>query len=53
MAAFRAAAARGWGAELDVHLMKDGNLAVIHDASLKRTAIWKINVEEITGKAKR
>ena len=38
MAAFRRAIEHGYGAELDVHLMKDGRLAVIHDASLKRTA---------------
>ena len=36
MAAFRRAIENGFGAELDVHLMKDGRLAVIHDASLKR-----------------
>ena len=38
MAAFRRAIENGYGAELDVHLMRDGHLAVIHDASLKRTA---------------
>ena len=32
MPAFRRAVERGWGAELDVHLMKDGTLAVIHDS---------------------
>ena len=32
MAAFRRAAARGWGAELDVHLLKDGTLATGCDA---------------------
>ena len=48
MAAFRAAVARGWGAELDVHLMKDGNLAVIHDASLLRTAGAEVKIEDLT-----
>ena len=48
MAAFRAAAERGWGAELDVHLMKDGNLAVIHDSSLKRTAGADVEIEDLT-----
>ena len=48
MAAFRAAVARGWGAELDVHLMQDGNLAVIHDSSLKRTAGADVCVEDLT-----
>ena len=36
MAAFRAALEHGYGIELDIHLMKDGNLAVIHDRSLLR-----------------
>ena len=48
MAAFRAAVEHGWGAELDVHLMKDGNLAVIHDASLKRTAGADVLIEDLT-----
>ena len=38
MAAFRRAIDDFYGAELDVHLMADGNLAVIHDSSLQRTA---------------
>ena len=36
--AYKEAIRRGFGVELDVHLMRDGNLAVIHDASLLRTA---------------
>ena len=48
LAAFRAAVERGWGAELDVHLMKDGNLAVIHDSSLKRTAGADVCIEDLT-----
>ena len=36
MAAFRAAAEAGLGAELDVHLMADGELAVVHDSDLSR-----------------
>ena len=48
MAAFRAAVERGWGAELDVHLMKDGSLAVIHDSSLKRTAGADVCIEDMT-----
>ena len=47
-AAFRAAKARGYGIELDIHLMKDGNLAVIHDSSLKRTAGASVRIEELT-----
>ncbi len=38
MSAFRRAANRGYGIELDLHLTKDNGLAVIHDTSLKRTA---------------
>lgn len=48
MAAFRAALDGGYGIELDVHLMKDGNLAVIHDPSLKRTAGADIEIEDLT-----
>lgn len=48
MAAFRAALEHGYGIELDVHLMKDGNLAVIHDSSLKRTAGADVKIEDLT-----
>ena len=48
MAAFRASLAGGYGIELDVHLMKDGKLAVIHDASLKRTAGADVVIEDLT-----
>ena len=48
MAAFRKALEGGFGAELDVHLMKDGNLAVIHDASLYRTAGVDVRIEDLT-----
>lgn len=48
MAAFRAALENGYGIELDIHLMKDGNLAVIHDASLKRTAGTDISITDLT-----
>ena len=48
MAAFRAAKDGGYGIELDVHLMADGNLAVIHDSSLKRTAGVDVMIEELT-----
>lgn len=36
MAAFRRALEKGFGAELDVHLMADGKLAVVHDSDLSR-----------------
>lgn len=48
MAAFRKAVDAGYGIELDVHMMADGQLAVIHDASLKRTAGVDIKIEELT-----
>ena len=48
MAAFAKAKAAGYGVELDVHLMKDGNLAVIHDSSLKRTAGKDVRIEDLT-----
>ncbi|MBQ7768405.1 MAG: glycerophosphodiester phosphodiesterase [Oscillospiraceae bacterium] len=48
MAAFRAAKNAGYGIELDVHLMKDGTLAVIHDHSLLRTAGLDVKIEDLT-----
>ena len=48
MAAFRLALENGYGIELDVHLMKDGKLAVIHDPSLKRTAGAEVMIEDLT-----
>ena len=48
MAAFRRAAEHHFGVELDVHLTKDGRLAVIHDASLLRTAGVDVLVEDLT-----
>ena len=48
MAAFRAALDHGYGIEFDVHLLRDGNLAIIHDASLKRTAGADIMIEDLT-----
>ena len=46
--AFRRAGQCGFGAELDVHLLNDGHLAVIHDASLLRTAGADVLVEDLT-----
>ena len=48
MAAFRAAKEKGYGIELDIHLLKDGNLAVIHDHSLLRTANADVQIEDLT-----
>ena len=46
--AFRHAMENGYGMELDIHLMSDGNLAVIHDASLRRTADADVQIEDLT-----
>lgn len=46
--AFRRAADNGFGAELDVHLTKDGRLAVIHDSALRRTCGAEGEVEALT-----
>lgn len=48
MAAFKAALDHGYGVELDIHLLKDGNLAVIHDSLLNRTTGQAGCVEELT-----
>lgn len=48
MAAFRAAVEAGFGAELDVHLMADGNLAVVHDSDLSRVCGKKVMIEDLT-----
>lgn len=48
ISAFRRAIDAGFGAELDVHLLRDGKLAVIHDSSLKRTAGADVRVEDLT-----
>ena len=48
MAAFRAALEHGYGIEFDLHLLKDGNLAVIHDSLLKRTTGRDGRIEDLT-----
>lgn len=48
MQAFRLALEKGYGVEFDVHLMRDGSLAVIHDANLRRTAGADAVIEELT-----
>ena len=45
--AFRRAIERGWGAELDVHLLKDGTLAVFHDSDLKRCTGEEGTIEDL------
>lgn len=48
LAAFSVAKKCGYGMELDVHLLKDGSLAVTHDHSLKRCAGADIQIEDLT-----
>ena len=48
LSAFRVAVEQGYGAELDVHLTKDGRLVVMHDESLKRTAGVEKNICDCT-----
>ena len=48
LAAFQAAVDAGYGMELDIHLLKDGQLAVIHDSALQRTTGAEGRVEDLT-----
>lgn len=48
MAAFRRAVEGGFGAELDVHLMADGELAVVHDSNLRRLCGADVCIEDLT-----
>lgn len=48
MAAFKAALEGGYGIELDVHLLADGNLAVMHDSLLNRTTGQAGRIEDLT-----
>ncbi len=48
MAAFRAALARGYGIEIDLHLTKDGRLVVFHDDTLLRMCGRPDPVEGLT-----
>lgn len=48
MAAFRAALEGGYGIELDVHLLKDGTLAIMHDSDLLRTTGCAGTIENLT-----
>lgn len=47
MKAFRRAIEHGFGAELDVHLMADGKLAVIHDSNLSRVCGKDVLIEDL------
>ena len=46
--AFRRAIEHGFGAELDVHLLRDGTLAVFHDSDLSRCTGASGMIEDLT-----
>ena len=48
LAAYKAALDKGYGIEFDVHLLKDGSLAVMHDSDLKRTTGREGFMEDLT-----
>lgn len=48
LAAFEAAAVRGYGIELDVQLSKDGQVVVFHDDTLNRVCGVDARVDEMT-----
>lgn len=51
LAAFRRAVEHGFGAELDVHLLADGTLAVFHDSALRRMTGRDGELEDLTAAA--
>lgn len=48
MAAFRAAVNHGYGIELDIHITKDGKVAVFHDDTLERMCQAEGSIENHT-----
>ena len=48
LAAFRRAVEHGFAAELDVHLLSDGSLAVFHDSALQRMTGREGVIEDLT-----
>lgn len=48
MSAFRAAVARGYGIELDIHITRDGKVAVFHDNTLERMCGERGRIEDYT-----
>ena len=47
MTAFRLAVENGYGMEFDLHLLKDGNLGVMHDSLLNRTTGQAGRIEDL------
>lgn len=50
LTAFRLAAEKGYGIELDVHLTRDGRLAVMHDDTLKRMCGVDRKISDMTAR---
>ena len=50
LTAFRRARDHGYGIEFDVHLLKDGSLAILHDSDLRRVTGQAGLLEELTAK---
>lgn len=48
LAGFRLACEHGYGSELDVHLLADGGLGIMHDSNLSRTTGREGKMEELT-----
>ena len=48
LAAFKDALDHGYGIELDLHLMKDGKIAVVHDSHLGRMCGADVLIEDMT-----
>ena len=48
LSAFRKARDHGYGVELDIHLLADGNLAVLHDSKLDRLTGRTGKIEDLT-----
>ena len=48
MGAFRLAIEKNYAIEIDIHLLKDGELAIVHDSNLKRVTGKEAIVEDLT-----
>ncbi len=48
MEAFKLAMDKGYAIEIDVHLLKDGELAVVHDENLQRVTGKNVIIENLT-----
>lgn len=46
--AFSLAIEKGYAIEIDIHLLKDDNIAVVHDSNLERVTSHKVIIEDLT-----